>query len=140
MVVRLGTNSCDCLGNWRRKSRVGFSDRTHPWRRVLLQANPPKPVRRGNRTAIRAQFNQPIRQHTTIAHQPHLLVPQYSEDNIAETIRSIAEGRVFLRDAQRGWNISRPTLNDRTNGSRSRRDAHAHEMITTEQQEEDLAE
>jgi hypothetical protein len=114
----------------------------HPWRRVLLQANPPKPVRRGNRTAIRAQFNQPIRQHTIVAHQPHLLVPRYSENNIAETIRSIAEGLVCLRDAQRGSNISRPTLNDRTNGSHSRRDAHAHahEMITTEQQEEGLAE
>jgi hypothetical protein len=67
-------------------------------------------------------------------------MPRYSEDDMAEAIRSIDEGRMSLRTAQQRWNIPRSTLNDRMNGSRSRRDAHAHEMIMTEQQEKDLAE
>lgn len=66
-------------------------------------------------------------------------MPQYTESDMAEAIRSIDEGRMSLRDAQQQWNIPRSTLNDRMNGRRTRREAHAHKMTMTEQQEEDLA-
>jgi len=58
---------------------------------------------------------------------------------MADAIKSINDGQMSLRDAQQRYNIPKSTINRRMNGSRSRRDAHAHEMLMTEQQEEELA-
>ena len=65
-------------------------------------------------------------------------MPPYSEDAMAEAITSINDGQISIRDVQRRCGIPRSTINDRMNGSRPRRVAHAHNMIMT-QQEEDLA-
>jgi hypothetical protein len=54
-------------------------------------------------------------------------------------MRSINDGQMSIRDAEKSYNIPRMTIYGRMTGSRSRRDAHAHEMLMTEQQEEDLA-
>jgi hypothetical protein len=57
---------------------------------------------------------------------------------MAAVIKSINDGQMSVRDAERSHNIPRMTIRGRMTGSRSRRDAHAHEMLMTEQQEEDL--
>jgi hypothetical protein len=65
-------------------------------------------------------------------------MPQWTEDDMAAAIELINDGQTSIRDAEKSCNIPRMTLHGRMTESRSHRDAHAHEMLMTEQQEEDL--
>jgi hypothetical protein len=66
-------------------------------------------------------------------------MPQWTEDDMAAAIQSINDGQMSIRDAEKSHNTPRMTIHGRMTGSRSRRNAHAHKMLMTEQQEEDLA-
>jgi hypothetical protein len=66
-------------------------------------------------------------------------MPQWTEDDMAAAIQLINDGQISICDADKSCNIPRMTIHGRMTESRSRRDAHAHEMLMTEQQEEDLA-